>query len=66
MILASDKVKIRLDKLSNSAGYHEIDRLWLCRPTRKKGKLPKLQSSREIPYEVVAWINDVVYRIQKP
>jgi hypothetical protein len=33
--LASDRIKTRYDKLANSAGYHEGDRVWLYRPTRK-------------------------------
>jgi hypothetical protein len=43
--LASGRMKTRYDKLANSAGYHEGDGVWLYRPTRKKGKSPKLQSS---------------------
>jgi hypothetical protein len=63
--LASDWMKTRYDKLANSASYQEGDRVWLYRPTRMKGKLPKLPSSWEGPYQVVTRINDVVYRIQK-
>jgi hypothetical protein len=47
--LANDRMKTRYDKLANSAGYHEGDRVWLYRPTRMKGKLSKLQSSWEAP-----------------
>jgi hypothetical protein len=63
--LASDQVKTRYSKLDNSAGYHEGDRVWLYRPTRTKGKSPKLQSSWEGPYNVVTRINDVIYKIQR-
>ncbi|PNF24989.1 hypothetical protein B7P43_G08361 [Cryptotermes secundus] len=35
--LASDRMKTRYDKLANSAGYDEGDRVWLYRPTRRKG-----------------------------
>jgi hypothetical protein len=35
--LASDWMKSRNDKLTNSAGYQEGDRVWLYRPTRTKG-----------------------------
>jgi hypothetical protein len=63
--MASDWIKARYDKLANSAGYQEGDRVWLCCPTRTKGKSPKLQSSWEGPYKVVTRINDVLYRIQK-
>jgi hypothetical protein len=58
-------MKTRYDKLANSAGYQEGDRVWLYRPTRTKGKSPKLQSSWEDPYKVVTRINNVVYRIKK-
>jgi hypothetical protein len=63
--LASDRMKTRYDKLANFAGYQEGDRVWLYRPTRTKGKSPKLQFSWEGPCKVVNRINDVVYRIQK-
>jgi hypothetical protein len=63
--LASDRMKIRYDKLANSAGSQEGDRVWLYRPTSTKGKLQKLQSSWEGPYKIVDRINDVVQRIQK-
>jgi hypothetical protein len=58
-------MKTRYDKLANSTGYQEGDRVWLYHPTHTKGKLPKLQSSWESPYKIVTQINDVVYRIQK-
>jgi hypothetical protein len=58
-------MKTRYDKLANSTGFHEDDKVWLYRPTRKKGKSPKLQFSWEGPYKVVNRINDVVYRVQK-
>jgi hypothetical protein len=63
--LSSDRMKTLYDKLANCAGYHEGDSVWLYRPTRTKGKSPKLQSSWEGPYKVVTRINDVVYRIQR-
>jgi hypothetical protein len=40
--LASNRMKTRYDKLANCAGYHEDDRVWLYRPTRTKGRSPKL------------------------
>jgi hypothetical protein len=58
-------MKMRYDKMANSAGYDVGDRVWLYRPIRAKGKSPKLQSSWQGPYKVVTWINDVVYRIQR-
>jgi hypothetical protein len=63
--LASDRMKTRYDKLANSAGYQEGHRAWLYRPTRKKWKSPKLQSTLEGPYNIITRINDVVYRIQR-
>jgi hypothetical protein len=64
--LASDQLKTRYDKLANSAGYQEGDRVWLYRPTRMKGKSPKLQSSWEGPYKAVTRINDVVQDTEEP
>jgi hypothetical protein len=62
--LASYGMKSRHDKLANCAGYHEGDGVWPYRPTRTKGKSPKLQSSWEALYKVNTRINDV-YRIQR-
>jgi hypothetical protein len=63
--LASDRMKTHYDRAANCTRYHEGDSVWLCRPTRKKGKSPKLQSPWEGPYTIVTRINDVVYRIQR-
>jgi hypothetical protein len=63
--LATDRTKIRYDRLANCAGYYESDRVWRYRPTRTKRKSPKLQSSWEGPYKIFTRINDVVYRIQR-
>jgi hypothetical protein len=63
--LEIDRMITRYDKLANSAGYHEWDRVWLYRPTRTKGKSPKLQFSWNGPYKVVTRINGVVYGIQR-
>jgi hypothetical protein len=63
--LASDRMKTRYDKLTNSAGYHEGDRVWLYHPIRTKERSSKLQSSWQGPCKVVTQINDVVYRIQR-
>jgi hypothetical protein len=57
-------MKTCYDRLANCTGYHEGVKVWLYRPTRMKGKLPKLQSSWEGLYNTVTQINDVVYRIQ--
>jgi hypothetical protein len=58
-------MKTHYDKLANCAGYHKGNKVWLYRPTCKKRKLPKLQSSWEGLYNEVTQINDVVYRIQR-
>jgi hypothetical protein len=58
-------MKTRYDRLANCMGYGEGDKVWLYRPTRAKGKSPKLQSSWEAPCKIVTRINDVVYRIQR-
>jgi hypothetical protein len=66
--LAIDQTKTLYNKLANSTGYRDGDRVRLYRPTSMKGKSPKLQSLWEGPYRVVTRINDVndvVYRIQK-
>jgi hypothetical protein len=51
--LASDRMKIRHDKLANCAGYHEGDWVGLYRPARKKKKSPRLQSSWDGPYKKI-------------
>jgi hypothetical protein len=63
--LARDRMKTRYGRAANCAGYHEGNNLWFYRPTRTKGKSPKLQSSWEGPYTIFTRINDVVYRIQR-
>jgi hypothetical protein len=63
--VASDRMKARYDRLANSAGFQESDRVWLYRPTRRSGRSPELQSAWQGPYKVITRINDVVYRIQR-
>jgi hypothetical protein len=63
--MASDRMKARYDRLANSAGFQEGERVWLYRPTRKKGTSLNMQSRWEGPYNVFTRINDVVYRIQR-
>jgi hypothetical protein len=53
------------NRLAKCMGYHEGYNMWLYWSTCMKGKSPKLQFPWEGPYRVVAWINDVVYRIQR-
>jgi hypothetical protein len=62
---ASDRIKARYDRLANSAGFQEGDRVWLYRPTRTRGRSLKPQSAWEGSYKVITRINDVVYRIQQ-
>jgi hypothetical protein len=63
--VASDRMKARYDRLANSTGFQEGDRVWLYRPTRTRGRSPKQQSAWEGPYKVITRINVVVYRIQR-
>jgi hypothetical protein len=63
--MASDRRKSRYDRLANSAGFQEGERVWLYRPTRKKGTSLNMQPRWEGPYNVFTRINDVVYRIQR-
>jgi hypothetical protein len=44
--LASDRVKARQNRLTNSAGFNEGDRVWLYRPTPNRGKSPKHHSDK--------------------
>jgi hypothetical protein len=61
--LASDRTEACYDRLANCVVYYEGDNVWLCQPTRMKGKSPKLESLWEGPYRIVSQI-DNVYRIQ--
>jgi hypothetical protein len=40
--VASDRMKTRYDRLANSAGFQEGDRVWLYHQTRKTEKSPNL------------------------
>jgi hypothetical protein len=60
LMLESDRMKSRYDKLANSTGFHEDDSIWLYRPPLKKGKSLNLQPSWEDPYKVINRINDLV------
>jgi hypothetical protein len=57
-------MKARYDRLVNSSGFQEGDRVWLHSPTGKGGKSPKLQSYWEGPY-IITRFNDVIYSIQR-
>jgi len=57
-------MKPRYDQLANSAGFQVGDRVWLYRPTRKRGKSPKLETCWEGPY-IITRINDAIYRIRR-
>jgi hypothetical protein len=63
--VASDRMKVRYDQLTNSAGFQEGDRVWLYCPTRKRWKSPRQQACWEGPYIIITWINYVIYRIQR-
>jgi hypothetical protein len=62
--VASDRMKACYDHLANTTGFQERDQVWLYCPTWIIKKQMKLQTSWESPYQVVTWINDLVYRIQ--
>jgi hypothetical protein len=51
--VATDSMNARYDRLANSAGFQEGDRVWLYRRCSRHGKT----------YKVITRINDV-YRIQ--
>jgi hypothetical protein len=57
--------KASYNRMVNSMGFQEGDQVWLYCPTETRGKSPKLQPSWEGPYNVITWINDVVYQIQQ-
>jgi len=63
--VASDRMKSCYGQLANSASFQEGDRVWLYRPTRKRGKSPKLQTCWEGSYTIISRINDDIYRIQR-
>jgi hypothetical protein len=58
-------MKARYDRLANSSGFQEGDRVWLHSPTQKGGKSPKLQSCWESPCNIITRFNDVIYSIQR-
>ncbi|KAJ8966945.1 hypothetical protein NQ317_009035, partial [Molorchus minor] len=62
---ASDRMKETYDIGAQNNGYQSGDLVWLYNPQRRRGLSPKLQTLWEGPYEVLARINDVVYRIKK-
>lgn len=62
---ASDRMKEMYDIKAQEGCYNPGDLVWLYNPQRRRGLSPKLQTSWEGPYEVLAKINDVVYRIRK-
>ncbi|KAJ8974766.1 hypothetical protein NQ317_008205 [Molorchus minor] len=62
---ASDRMKETYDIGAQNDGYQSGDLVWLYNPQRRRGLSPKLQTLWEGPCEVLACINDVVYRIKK-
>lgn len=63
--VASNRIRNHYDQLANVAGFQEGNRVWLYRPTRKRGKSPKLQTCWEGPYLITTQINAVIYWIQQ-
>jgi hypothetical protein len=43
------KEQMASDRVTNSAGLNEGDRVWLYRPTRNRGKSPKYHQRRDVP-----------------
>ncbi|KAJ8981169.1 hypothetical protein NQ317_017261 [Molorchus minor] len=62
---ATDRMKETYDIGAQNDGYQSGDLVWLYNPQRRRELSPKLQTLWEGPYEVLARINDVVYRIKK-
>ncbi|KAJ8911018.1 hypothetical protein NQ315_003580 [Exocentrus adspersus] len=63
--VASDRMKEAYDMRAEGGGYQAGDVVWLYNPQRRRGLSPKLQNSWEDPYEILARISDVIYRIKK-
>ena len=63
--VASNRMKARYDQLANSAAFQLGNRVWLYRPTRRRGKSPSLQTCWEGPYLTITLIKVVIYRIQR-
>jgi hypothetical protein len=57
-------MKAHYDQLAKLAGFQVGNRVWLYRPTQRRGKSPKMQTCWEGPYLIITLINDVIYRIQ--
>jgi hypothetical protein len=58
--VASDRMKAQYDHLAKAAGLQEADKVWWH---QSRGKSLMLQPSLEGFYNVITWMNDVVYRI---
>ncbi|KAJ8911550.1 hypothetical protein NQ315_012803, partial [Exocentrus adspersus] len=59
--VASDRMKEAYDVRAEGGGYQAGD----VNPQRRRGLSPKLQNSWEGPYEILALISDIIYRIKK-
>jgi hypothetical protein len=62
----SDRMQTPYDILAKYSGFHESHNVWLYRPTSKKGKSLKRQSSWEGEHKVVTWTNDVYKNWRNP
>lgn len=63
--LSSKNMKRRYDYQSNAQVYKIGDNVWLCNPTRTKGRCPELQKPWVGPYTIIHKINDILFRIQR-
>lgn len=61
----SRKMKDRYDLRANTRSLAVGTLTWLYAPKRTVGKCPKLQRDWEGPYEILAVINDVLYKVRR-
>ncbi|GFT37995.1 retrovirus-related Pol polyprotein from transposon 412 [Trichonephila clavipes] len=63
--MASEKMMTRYDARATKHDFHEVDKVWLWNPKRRKVLSQELQTNWEGPYTILKSLNDVVVRIQK-
>lgn len=63
--IAADAMKLRHDSRANSVTLEVGTDVWVHNPKRLKGKSPKLMRDWEGPYEVIAGLSDVTYRVRR-
>lgn len=56
--------KALYDRKDRKLNFESDQKVWLF-PRRKLGRVPKLQSNWEGPYEVIRKLNDVVFCIRR-